>query len=729
MKNSLLVLIFLLTLSLIACTTPTPEPTVVAEVEEKAESEAVPTEVVPPTATPTEIPTFTPTPTETPEPTVTSTPAPLPISSENVRRLEMVSFSDLDLKYVGDPNSGETAYFKNQAGDWITISVSMGRPINILWNADGRALLVETNRGIDVLDGDTLEFLTDYPNYQLVNSLDRGEIAALQGKDIVFLNIDTNEANPRYTLSDDQVAVKVSPNGKYLTYATGSRTFDLVNLESGEIRNLTIERPVAPAEITDFIFSPNSDMFFAVHTLDIEKTNPMDFQKKGHHLYAIESGEQFYELVLTTGIKFADNGDYAYFIWGVGAPVQIARPATDYSSEVNVGQGVGFLYSESGKCNSGNLLVNQYSFIGGSSQLGLLYDDIQYERDEACSTIVNTIYNKKMIVRDYVAGEDISMFNEFEQPSPLLFDFSPVGDVLYTFSWDGVIKLWNAKTFEILSTSTQYALDSFADLSPSGTKLAIPFADRIEIWEVSTLDLLEMIYPANPQFLIESIEFLTDEVVYVQGNANRAFNYDLVAGAEVASFSAPERERFGDCRFSENGATQICWVEGERTIGSRTIYNSLTGGIYASFPFETIQYQALSTDGKLVAHCRAQAAFFNLGPVDGQPTPYSYPCQDMLFLPGDTQILLADGTVVGVESKEVEGTFTFSTPYNKFADVFFSPNDDFMMIGIDIYDIATGDFLGQLDSEAEIHGIELSEDGMSLIILTEFGLEYWQVLD
>ena len=91
-------------------------------------------------------------------------------------------------------------------------------------------------------------------------------------------------------------------------------------------------------------------------------------------------------------------------------------------------------------------------------------------------------------------------------------------------------------------------------------------------------------------------------------------------------------------------------------------------------------------------------------------------------MPDDSQILLADGTLVDLASKETATPFAFSAPYADLSQVFFSPNGDFIMIGIDFYDLQTGALLGQLDTSPDYLDVGLSADGMNLVVLTKTGL-------
>ena len=69
-------------------------------------------------------------------------------------------------------------------------------------------------------------------------------------------------------------------------------------------------------------------------------------------------------------------------------------------------------------------------------------------------------------------------------------------------------------------------------------------------------------------------------------------------------------------------------------------------------------------------------------------------------------------------SEEIAAPFAFAEPYVDLSQGFFSPNNDFVMTGIDFYDLQTGVLLGQLDTSPDYLDVGLSADGINLVVLT-----------
>ena len=339
------------------------------------------------------------------------------------------------------------------------------------------------------------------------------------------------------------------------------------------------------------------------------------------------------------------------------------------------------------------------------------------------------------------AIEVAATLDAFEHPLPTTFAYSPAGSTFFTTAVDGLIKLWDSDTGELLATSRAYTQMDSISLNPNGEFYAVPYWDRVEVIETETQALVQtfelpvsrLSWGAVDSRVNESqVKYIASETIGLMvryGSVFHTFTYDAGSNQILQEFQGPDGKQYYQCKYNSDRNRQVCQVSNWQS-STLHIADPMTSELFMSVQAETAYFNAISNAGHLFVSCREEAALFSITPLDGGVArPYQFPCQDMVFLPGDIQLLLADGTVVEVESREVVSTFAFPSPYVEFGDVFFSPNDDFMLIGTDIYDLSTGDFLGQLDIDGKIHGITLSADGLSLIILTEFGLEYWQVLE
>ena len=297
-RNHYIAMILLFVLLLSACT-PTPT--------------AIPTDVVIEPDTPSATATLvSPSATPDPSPTPTPVPGPLPITSANVGSSLWSALLTWDGSPCGYPDD-----------NWGTAQ----------WNPDGSLLVVQTSLGFDVLDGSTLDLVNSYTGYIPIDMLADGTIAVLSGNELEFLDLGSGDTTSKWTFEDAGVAMGVSPDGKKLAYATGEKTFDLVDLDTSEVRSMEIKRSIAPTGIVDFSFQPDGAIIFVTH-----KNLPLDppmIPPNATRSFNVESGTQMYEVINNGPIlHFKEGNMYAYREASrVASPGYVARPSADGTKE------------------------------------------------------------------------------------------------------------------------------------------------------------------------------------------------------------------------------------------------------------------------------------------------------------------------------------------------------------------------------------------------------------
>ena len=641
---------------------------------------------------------------------------------------------DLGWKHIGDPLASKFIVHETE-NQYVVIELASGKPIHIEWSLDGQKLLVETTLGIDVLDGENLEWIRELEASRMLNPLDGGKVAALRGDDLVFIDLESGRATKQWTVNDPEAVMAISPDGLHLASATGNRTFDLIHIPSGEIRNLEINRRITPLGITEFVFSPDSASFFVTHDIPIAELGVYAFQDgaRASHLFSVETGDQFYEIMVKAGPIFSSSGSYTYMEGSLGIkPIRLAHSAEGFYWEFFDASVGGVIRSFDPVDFSGyNFYAQDISFKASADLLGVYYLARYFGPD---------YYNRTRTLILYDPNASMEIFSQgvFDSPYPLDFGISPNGSRFFSIGPDGLIHLWDTETFELLHTSTQYHHAGPPSISPSGNLLAMPYRSHFEIRDPATLELLASVpYQYGTlvdDFVMGRVTFLSENILsvivnYQTDGGSAVFTYDLEAGEYIFSFFPPVGNDMGDCIYSTNGATMACWAgAGQSSLLLREVYDTVTGDTLASYNYVDIMHHALSNDGNQIAYCSEGAGYINIVPVVGTTNYIHFPCQDMVLLPGDTQILLANGTVVDLQDDEMVGTFEFAAPFIEFPPVYFSPNRDFALIGNDFYDLDTGALLASLDIPSEIYGFILADDGLNLILLTARGLETWVVL-
>src|SRR5215510_1221672 len=111
---------------------------------------------------------------------------------------------------------------------------------------------------------------------------------------------------------------------------------------------------------------------------------------------------------------------------------------------------------------------------------------------------------------------------------------------------------------------------------------------------------------------------------------------------------------------------------------------------------------------------------------NGAVTRLKFPCQDMKFLPDGT-LLLADGTLVDVETGSAKGSLALTQAFEEIPYIYGPADQGWILVGDSIYDLNTGQHVATLET-SHIISAALSSDQTTLYLITDNGLESWQVL-
>lgn len=692
-----------------------------------AACQAAPLDTINPSATPP--PSWTPSPTRSPNPSPTKPPEP--IDSSNLDRLQLTDFSDLGFEY---PLVYQRAKFD------LPPLVDPGRYVArqsqnnwgvARWSPDGEFLVVETSRGIDVLNGNDLSFFAEYDNLTPIDMLSDGNVAAISEGQIVSLNIRSGGTTVMMPVADPDASMAVSPDGSHLAYATGPQTFELVNLESGEARAFKITRSYAPVSISDFSFMPDSSVLFV--------TTPITEGADVITLFEVESGRRMYEMPAAYPVVHAAGTNY-YAYWdksqGIGSGY-LARPANDGSAQVVQASFPALLRY---RTDTANMTYDSYamSFQSDTNTLGVLY---------VGNATVGGKVNGMVYVWDLETIQTRSIF-DLGYPYPFEFAFSPDGTRFFSASFDGAIRLWDGASGQVVASNTRYSFFWPASLSPDGMKMTVPYYNHFDVVDVASQTVLNTVrypefrrYPHGPTAPYDSrVTFLSDGLIsfWVGHQAaspsifyslRQAYTYDTNLDRIVAQFEHGRAwDSYYNCKYSEDGSRQVCQCTNSGEIEFIDVAEVRTGTSLLKLRANHIDRYAISHDGQLLAYCKSGSNNISIASTAGSGVrQINYPCGDMLFLPGPDLLLLSDGQVVNIQDKVTVGQFEFQSAFENFPPVFFRADRNYVLIGNRFFDLQTGRLLGSLSTLSSINDVAAVQDDLTLIVLTAMGVEYWQV--
>lgn len=130
--------------------------------------------------------------------------------------------------------------------------------------------------------------------------------------------------------------------------------------------------------------------------------------------------------------------------------------------------------------------------------------------------------------------------------------FSPSGNILYTVGADEIIRSWNTTTWDIISELEDNALSLFGTATtPDGTKLAVARAERMNIYDTNTGELLTTF--DIPTFsAISVMKFSSDGAwLAMGGNIDSVVIFDISTGDMVIALPG-HSDDFVDLAFSES---------------------------------------------------------------------------------------------------------------------------------------------------------------------------------
>jgi WD40 repeat protein len=670
-------------------------------------------------------PTQTPTPSATA--TATATKKPEPITSSNIDKLQLTGFKDLGFEY---PLVFQRAIFN------LSPEIEPGRYIAQQsqnnwgagrWSPDGELLIVETSRGIDILNGHDLTLVSEYDGLTPIDLLSNGDLAALSGNQVVFLNVLDGRTTAKIELENRYASMAVSPDGSHLAYATGSQTFNLVNLDNGELREFEITRAYVPVSISDFAFAPDGSILFV--------TTPVIYGADVITLFAVDSGKRLYEIPAAYPVTHAPGTTY-YVYWDKGVGIgngYLAHPSGSADAQV-----VTATFPASIRIREGTRMsYDSYamSFLSDTNTLGVLY--VGYS--DAYGPPNGMVY-----IWDLETMQTKSIFN-LGYPYPFEFAFSPDGSRFFSVDFSGAIRIWDSTSGQPVASTDRYTFFWPGSLNPDGSQLVIPYYDHFNIVDRVTQRVLDtVVYPTYPEYSYSStvpydsrVTFLPDGLISfwvgyqaaspsIAQSMRHTYTYDTQEHTILTRFDYGKVwDSYYNCEFNEDGSIQVCQLTDNTEIQFIDVAEVRTGKSLLRMRANNIEHYALGRDGLTLTYCASGANYISMVAVPSSPVrQINFPCQDMVFLPGDERLLLSDGQIVDLATKTTVGQFEAS--WDEFPFVFFQADHNYAIFDTQVFDFQTGQLIGSLPTTSIIRDIAITPDDLTLIILTDRGLEYWQ---
>jgi len=643
------------------------------------------------TATVLPSPTFTNTPspsnTPTPEPSPTPIPQPVVINKNNIGELQLTRKDPIY------PN---------------------GVPQSAIWSPDGSKIILTTNLGLDILDGETLEMLHQFPNTIVKFFMEDGRLFVQSNNfDPAFINLQTFEVTPLSVdnLKNEEgfiIPYAISPDGNLMAVADQPNKIKIINLSSQSSR--------------EFEYYLKENVIFDTMSLMFAPDNNQLF------LMILRPGYRFEIVVLDVGKEMITNeifGEWSFpkfspdgkrLVFSPKDYVTLIVPETmsEWSSHTYVFRST--ISTEESAWYSGEA----YSFQVDSSKLGILYNGTVTNRSKKRNHFVSTLF-----IYNTGSGKVEKYLNDLP-PTAFDFQFNPDGSRFFTISMDGFIRLWNTEDGKFLIQSKAYDTSEFNNsISQNGSKLAFPIPGGARILSAETGEIIKELnyYPEGYPYSF-SASFVNNDTIAISFQSyswTQTDTYDLNTNEMVRRY--PE---LSNCYFNRGGNTMIC----DR--GDLKLFDVDTGRTLLQFrPVDGGNYFAISDDGLYTAYCTpGSETVFLWDTQKGTQIRYlrnnnAPVCAPMDFSEDSSLLVAASGTSWSIPDGNLQTTFQVKD----YGLVTISPDKEFVLIYPNVFELQNGKLITALPAATgQISDVFFSADGKEIVLIGEKEIFHYSVL-
>ena len=640
-----------------------------------------------PTNTSTPTPSSTPTPEPSPSPTPTTIPQPVVINKNNISELQLIRKDSIY------PN---------------------GVPRSAIWSPDGSKIILTTNLGLDVLDGETLEILRQFPNMIVQFFMEDGRLFVQSNNfDPAFINLQTYEVTQLDVgnLKDAEgyvIPYAISPDGNLMAVADQPNKIKIINLSTQSNREFEyFLKENVIFEPMSLMFAPDNNQMFVMILRPGYRFEIVVFDVAKEIITQEIFGEWSFP-------KFSPDGNRLVFSPKDYVTLLVPETMSEWSSHTNVFRSS--ISAEEIAWYNGAA----YSFQVDSKKLGILYNGTVTNRSKKRNHFISTLF-----IYNTGSGKVEKYLNDLP-PTAFDFQFNPDGSRFYTISMDGYIRLWNSEDGKFLVQSKAYDTSEFnKSISQDGSKLAFPIPGGARILSAETGETLKELafYPEGYPYSFAA-SFVNNNTVAISFQSyswTQTDTYDLNTNEMVRRY--PE---LSNCSFNRGGNTMIC----DR--GDLKLFDVATGKTLLQFrPAKAGNYFAVSDDGLYTAYCTPGSETIFLWDTQ-KNTQIRYlrnnnakVCAPMAFSEDSSLLVAASGTSWSIP----DGTIQTLFEVKEYGFVTVSPDKEFVLIYPQVFDLQNGKLVADLPAAtSRISAVFFSADGKEIVLIDEKEILHFAVL-
>jgi hypothetical protein len=687
-------LIVSLGLILSACSSPAPATTAAPGPTEAAEQ---PTATLEPTEAPE--PTDLP-PTNTPESTATPEPIAQPISGANAANLTFQELVEL-------PRRPQLAF-----------------PY-VLFTPDSQSVIVQTEAGADLLNADNLEVENGFPGVQAAGFLADGRLYGKQNGGLVFVDLGSGEIETAAYEGALSTIYAISPQADKLAYRADDSTIRVIDIASGSATPIAIDQPLSMKQL---LFSGDGEVLLAWWDLN--------YPNAFYAGYDTATGKQIYRQSIHLRVpQLSTDGQTAYFMQNSAVDahnVADNSPTSTFPGVTEIG---------------GEKMWLDGFFIAGSGEL-------------IVATYGGNSDNAYYMASDFATAQSSAVLTLSTHSRPVVA-VAPDGSRFLILGENGGLTSYDAASGEVAAESEAYSLVSQPALSPDGSLVAWSSFEDVNVYNWQTEEfVLQASQPSAP-WAIGRVGFLRNDSLFSEniiGIINQYDRPEQLPRLSIWDLSSGQMSNSYDSLLGCDSPDGVLYLKcALYKVNGNLISNTAlrifdladVNSILATDNTES-QYFISSPTGNGFASCNVGGNAITVRMTGAAAAQLPFACQPFIFGPEGTTLYLQDGTVVDLASGEASLQLEADASGHVFeaslteSMIFFNPNlqvediidkpaklfegDNFIVIDNRVFDAAGGELLIELPDVTTVHGITLADDGMTLVLLTNRGLERWKAV-
>jgi hypothetical protein len=630
-------------------------------------------------------------PTNSPEPTPTHIPEPATISASNISSISYQGTIEIPKK------------------------PSLAWPYAI-FSPDSQSIVVQLESGIELLSASSLETVSYLAGFNIRGFINDGRAYGSFQGNIVLVDLDSGSVEDASSHSFSG-AYTVSPSGDKLAYIASDKLLQVKNLANGQIQEIAIESSFS---LNRLVFSGDSSVLIAWWELPYPNTYLRAFDT--------DTGERIYRQSTFTMPP-------TLMLDGVTLAVETLDSEVTYRD----------IFTNQKLSEITNILVVEGNrYFGGPFHPALNGEWITgnyWSQAGSAYFVVDTASAEVNAIKP-------DPYDDITHPAII----SPDGSMFLLIHPQGLFELNDSEGGAGIAETDRFGLNSHLAMSPSGELVAWMEFKNINVYDWQSSNFVSQSSIEVLPAMIGGVNFVSEDTLSTEYiSTDRAIHltfWDIASGALSTSFDS-----LNNCSIADAGLAYNCTsFFSQGTFKANRIFSiEDPDNIFYSDNGGNIFMQASPITGQL-ASCERGSNSIAIRDGDTVLTRLDFPCQLFFFGELGTDLYLQDGQVVEISSGNVilelmtdeegyafYGDFatdyipTFSHAHLQLEDHLAEPprayfGDGFIVINNRVFDESSGAMFVELSGSNEVYGVTLNEDGSSLMLLTNRGLEHWQVL-